>query len=277
MSVKWISYIWDKTDYKEGELLTALALADFANDEGECFPYIETIAKKARLSVRQIQKIIHNFEADSFLKVERFQGRGKKPKFHLQKVNSTTPFADRKKVNSATLKGELCDIEKVNSATFPIYKDEPSLEPSKEKREDAPDGAHAPREENESDNQPDEPPYPLPENPQAPSPPAAPPFTSPSVGELLRRTENAVGFMLPIEIIRRLHENIPEKLLDKWIDFVKDRMCGLVGAHQNFIKSKFGYWFGDFKQKFKFEIEQAKPSKWYHDLETTEKPKKWMH
>lgn len=130
MSVKWISYVWDQTDYREGELLTALALADFANDEGECFPFIETIAKKARLSVRQVQRNIQHFESDGFLEITRHQGRGKRPDFKLKKVTSSTPFSDRKKVTSTTVKGDIDDTEKVTLTTSPIYKDEPSLEPS---------------------------------------------------------------------------------------------------------------------------------------------------
>lgn len=134
MSIKWMSYFWERTDYKEGELLTALALADFADDNGFCFPFMEQLAKKARIGVRQVQKILRNFEDDGLLEITRFQGRGKRTQFQLKKVNSTTPFTDRKKVNCKTpiqeIKGELYDIKKVNSTTFPIYKDEPSLEPS---------------------------------------------------------------------------------------------------------------------------------------------------
>ena len=134
MSVKWISYIWDKTDYRDGSALVALALADFANDEGYCYPKMETVAKKARLSVRQVQRIVKAFELDGFLKVVRKIGRGKEPVFHLQKVTSVTPFKDREKVTSVTpiseIKGDICDTEKVTSVTFPIYKEEPSIEPS---------------------------------------------------------------------------------------------------------------------------------------------------
>jgi hypothetical protein len=137
MSIKWISYIWDKTDYRDGSALVALALADFSNDEGVCHPKMATVAKKARLSVRQVQRIIKAFEIDGFLEVVRNDGRGKEPVFQLKRVTSVTPFADRKRVTSVTIKGDICDIKRVTSVTLPIYKEEPLIEPLKNRVENA--------------------------------------------------------------------------------------------------------------------------------------------
>jgi ribosomal protein S8 len=119
MAIKWISYIWDYTDYRDGSALVALALADFANEEGRCHPKMETVAKKARLSVRQVQRIIRVFEQDGFIEIIRHYGRGKEPEFLLKKMTSVSPFADRKKVTSVTLKGDICNKEKVTSVTTP--------------------------------------------------------------------------------------------------------------------------------------------------------------
>lgn len=235
MSVKWISYVWDKTDYRDGELLTALALADFANDEGNCFPFMQTIASKARLSVRQIQKIIQNFESDGFLQVTRFQGRGKKPEFQLKKVNSATPFKDRKKVNSATLKGELCDIKKVNSATFPIYKDEPSLEPSG-KGENAPEtDAPAPT-ENESDNQTGESPYKLPEYSEPSLPRAVEIYleTFPTTALDGDRLKQFCAKMMTV------NETVWRKTLDDWKlnGYKSGNVAGMINRYEKDLESQ---------------------------------------
>lgn len=245
MSVKWISYIWDKTDYKEGDLLTALALADFANDEGECFPFMKTIAQKARLSVRQIQKIIKNFEADGFLSVKRSQGRGKKPSFTLKKVNSATPFADRKKVNSGTIKGELCDIKKVNSATLPIYKDEPSLEPL-ENRENA-DAKTAPPQDKKSQGRPPEP-----NNTHY-----RPDFNS-EPNALAAATECAMGINLSIPLQQRIGEVVPPPLKTEWLELVKNRMADKKGKPRNWLENRLGYWLGDFQRDYKFQLNNLK-------------------
>lgn len=55
MSIRIMSRIWDESPSKGRGLLVELALADFADDEGKCWPAIETVARKARCSVRSVQ------------------------------------------------------------------------------------------------------------------------------------------------------------------------------------------------------------------------------
>ena len=42
--------VWEKAPYREGTLLALLALADWANEEGVCWPKVAQVAAKARLS-----------------------------------------------------------------------------------------------------------------------------------------------------------------------------------------------------------------------------------
>ena len=49
-----MTQVWNSAPYSEGTLLTLLALADWADDEGKCFPKLTSIAKKARLSQRGV-------------------------------------------------------------------------------------------------------------------------------------------------------------------------------------------------------------------------------
>lgn len=58
MSIKIMSNVWQSADADGGTLLVLLALADFANDDGECWPSVRTLSKKARLSERQTQYAI---------------------------------------------------------------------------------------------------------------------------------------------------------------------------------------------------------------------------
>ncbi len=59
MAVRVISLVWE--GYPEGgsELLTLLALANWSDDEGRCWPSIASIAKKTRLSRSQAQRTMH--------------------------------------------------------------------------------------------------------------------------------------------------------------------------------------------------------------------------
>lgn len=141
MANAWITYVYNDTDYRRGDLSVAHKLADAANRHtNRCSLKIETIATATRLSARQVKRILHDLEGDGFVEIIRHQGRGKLPEFLLKKVTSTTPFKDRqkvtpmtpikkKKVTLATLKGDIACKEKVTLATSPIYKEEPIKEP----------------------------------------------------------------------------------------------------------------------------------------------------
>ena len=59
MSVKVMARVWAHSQQKGGELLVMLALADFANDDSECWPSIPTLAQKSRLSERQTRRVLN--------------------------------------------------------------------------------------------------------------------------------------------------------------------------------------------------------------------------
>lgn len=69
MSIKVMSMVWE--NYPEGgsELLALLALADWSNDAGACFPSIAAIAKKTRLSRSQAQRVVHGLIDAKFVSV----------------------------------------------------------------------------------------------------------------------------------------------------------------------------------------------------------------
>ncbi len=230
MAIRWISYIWDKTDYRAGEALVALALADTANDEGRCHPKIETVAKKSRLSVRQVQRILRQLETDGFVEIVRFQGRGKEPQFQLKKVTSVTPFKDRKKVTSVTVKGDICDKKKVTSVTSPPtppYKDNHLNEPSINR-------GNASAEE-------------IPEN-----------LKSFAQNLIVSETEQVIGFAVGISIQERIEQVVPEQLKPEWLEIVRNRMVGNETKHANYLKTRIGYWLSDFQRNYRFDIEKLK-------------------
>ncbi len=70
-----MSAVWDFGPQKQGPLLVMLALADYANDQGECWPSMKSIAEKARMTERGAQKILRQLEADGWVKIETGNGR----------------------------------------------------------------------------------------------------------------------------------------------------------------------------------------------------------
>lgn len=53
--------VWAHADCSGSELLVLLALADFSDDNGEnIYPSMQTLAHKARLSVKQARRVVQN-------------------------------------------------------------------------------------------------------------------------------------------------------------------------------------------------------------------------
>src|SRR5262252_8336008 len=74
MSVKVMARVWANSQTAGGELLVMLALADFANDDGESWPSIPVLAQKARLTDRQVQHVLPKLQALGELKIARSNG-----------------------------------------------------------------------------------------------------------------------------------------------------------------------------------------------------------
>jgi len=87
MSIKLMADVWEHADAKGSELLLLLAIADNANDSGEAWPGVKTLAKKTRLSKRNVQYLIRRLEIKGLLQVE--EGKGPRG------CNLFTPIIDR--------------------------------------------------------------------------------------------------------------------------------------------------------------------------------------
>lgn len=70
MSVRATSAVWDGFPGAGGsELLALLALADWSDDTGTCWPSMDSIARKLRLSRSQAQRVVHRLIDDGFVAV----------------------------------------------------------------------------------------------------------------------------------------------------------------------------------------------------------------
>ena len=70
MSVRVMSLVWDGYPGGGSELLALLALADWSDDDGRCYPSMSAIADKTRLSRSQAQRVVHNLIDSGFVSVE---------------------------------------------------------------------------------------------------------------------------------------------------------------------------------------------------------------
>lgn len=83
MSIKVMSCVWDNGPKDPTERLVMLALADFCDDGGNCFPSMIGIAEKACVTERGARGIVRRLEAEGWLSVNIGGGRGGKNRYHL--------------------------------------------------------------------------------------------------------------------------------------------------------------------------------------------------
>lgn len=76
MSIAVLNWVWTSSPTSGNQRLVLLALADACSrDDGTgCWPATATIARKANISVRTVQRVIAGLEADGHLIVHRGQG-----------------------------------------------------------------------------------------------------------------------------------------------------------------------------------------------------------
>lgn len=96
MSVRWITNVWEQSPYEGKRLLLHLALADFANDEGTCFPSQKTLANKARTTEAWVNVSIKQMVKDGYLEVvEKGSGRGNRTTYRLCKGLSEKTLSEK--------------------------------------------------------------------------------------------------------------------------------------------------------------------------------------
>lgn len=76
MSVRVLTRVFDGFPGGGSELLAMLALADWSDDDGRCFPAVAAIARKVRLKERQTQRVVNRLINDGFVIVEANKGGG---------------------------------------------------------------------------------------------------------------------------------------------------------------------------------------------------------
>lgn len=123
MSVRWISHVWETSPYEGRRLLLHLALADFANDEGTCFPSQRTLSLKARTTEAWVSASVRQMVKDGLLEiVSQGSGRGHRTTYRLRK--GTTEFGETEK--GQTESRETPNVEQVD--TYTKNRKEPSID-----------------------------------------------------------------------------------------------------------------------------------------------------
>lgn len=152
MSIEYITAVWELSPYKAEKLVVQLACADWANHDGEFWPSLTEIARKARLTKPGAIGIMAQLcEDGEFVQIEANTGRGhtNKYKFGEQyqdavqairsqwqqkrevKGKAPLPFVEGERVNENIKRvNEACIKGKRELAHIRKNRHEPSIEPS---------------------------------------------------------------------------------------------------------------------------------------------------
>ena len=76
--------VWMKAPVEGGELLLLLALADNANDDGVAFPSVSYLARKARMTGRNVQLCLRKLESKGLMRVIPNAGMSGTNKYRLE-------------------------------------------------------------------------------------------------------------------------------------------------------------------------------------------------
>lgn len=144
MSIKWSGMVWHNSQQTGSGLLVLLAIADHANDDGICWPSVARLARMARVSERQCQRLISQLVNAGELAVER-GGHGPKsttvyrmlPVLAENKGDTAmSPLTE----NKGDIQGIKGDIQRAKGdiAVSPEPSIEPSIEPVAEERASEP-------------------------------------------------------------------------------------------------------------------------------------------
>lgn len=95
MSIRVLSRVWDHYPGKGSDLLAMLALADWSDDEGRCFPSVAALAGKIRLQERQAQRALSSLIEQGFLSVTGNEkggapGMTRRYKLNLERLTGVT-------------------------------------------------------------------------------------------------------------------------------------------------------------------------------------------
>lgn len=74
MSVRTMARVWDLSNQRGNDLLMLLAIADFADDDGNAYPSVQTLAHKCRMQARNANKVLAALRASGELEIRQNEG-----------------------------------------------------------------------------------------------------------------------------------------------------------------------------------------------------------
>ena len=110
MSIRIMSQVWNMEIDDSTTKLTLMALADFSDDEGYCYPSYEVLAKKISKSKRTAIRAVEKLTELGFLQKEKRELKDGTSSANLYKI-----LSEKERVTSMTLPSDTDDTPRVTS------------------------------------------------------------------------------------------------------------------------------------------------------------------
>jgi hypothetical protein len=124
VSIHIMEWVWNNSPSRSGRLLVMLALADWADEEGNSWPRVGTLAARARLSPRRVEQVLHELAADGEIELPEGRPGNRERPYRLREFLEATRSQLR-------VEPEAHDGSNPKLASgLNILKEEPSIEPS---------------------------------------------------------------------------------------------------------------------------------------------------
>jgi len=101
VSLQALTAVWHHSQQKGGDLLVLLALADFADDQNNAWPSVETLAAKARMKERNARYVLRRLEEAGEIELisegGRVGGRARAATYHVTIAEKGANLAPRQR------------------------------------------------------------------------------------------------------------------------------------------------------------------------------------
>jgi hypothetical protein len=128
MSIEATKAVWEWSQQKSGALLVLLALADYTNKEGIAWPAVPTLARKVRMSIRNVQRHLHTLENAGELEIRRNQGRRGSNIYRILLSNNKSNACDAHVMGDGSVAKGVSSASPTNDVTVTQSVSEPKKE-----------------------------------------------------------------------------------------------------------------------------------------------------
>jgi len=130
MSIEVTSAVWKQSRQKSGTLLVLLALADYTNREGFAWPAVSTLARKVRMSKRNVQRCVRALEQAREIEVRRNQGRRGSNIYRIRLSNNESNNSDAHVMDDSSVAKEMSSASPTGDVSVAQSVSEPKNEPT---------------------------------------------------------------------------------------------------------------------------------------------------